>query len=149
MTDAITHHETGSTPQAGGGYRRVRRTFRLTYDDYPGLWLRARSINSATFIELSELHPQADKPEAMRRVYEIFGNALIDWNLEDEDGTPLEPSLKTLLGEEMDLVRDLLQGWMTAMTGVSGPLGNGSNGGEQPTPMESIPMEPLSPNPTS
>jgi hypothetical protein len=45
--------------------------------------------------------------------------------------------------EDDDLILDIINRWMEAVSGVAAPLPQSSNGGE-PSPVESIPMAPLS-----
>lgn len=70
-----------------------------------------------------------------------------EWDLEEEDGTPLPISLESLEKLDYRQLRELTRAWYNAATMVSGPKDERSNGG-QPSPdsagMElSIPMEAL------
>lgn len=127
-----------------GGFRRKRKIYHIEFDDYPGLYIKARSINTGEFMDVSDMRETVDKdPAAMRKMFEFFAAQIVEWNLEDEDGTPFPPTLESLLDQEFDFVQDLVKGWMDAIAGVSAPLAANSPDGASQT-MASIPMEPLS-----
>ena len=120
------------------GFRHQPRTYLLTFEDpaLEGLEVRARSLS------IGEL--QSDEP-----VVESFAHALVSWNLEDEDGNPLPATLETLRTyPDIGFINGLTKAWIDAVTGVDDELGKDSTSGET-FPEASIPMEPLSPNPSS
>jgi hypothetical protein len=79
---------------------------------------------------------------------EIVGRQLVGWNLEDEDGTPVAATLEGVLSQDMELVTAILVAANSTIYGVSAPLDESSTSGET-FPEASLPMEPLSPSPSS
>lgn len=131
------------------GFRAGRKTYRLVFEDghdLAGLVVRARSVGTGEFFELSKLADQGsfgldEGAELIAR----FAQHLVDWNLEDEDGVPVPATAEGLNSQDFDLVIAVIMQWMDAVAGVSAPLARPSPGGV-PSLVESIPMETLSPN---
>jgi hypothetical protein len=147
-----------------GGFVRERKVYKLTFRDHEleGLVVRARSVPLGVFLDLMELASSAgldtieeldwsNLPEgaadAIRRLLEEFGRALVEWNLEDENG-PVPATFEGLAGQDLDLAMEIIEAWMTAIAGVAGPLGQSSPDGK-PSLAGSLPMEPLSESPAS
>jgi hypothetical protein len=141
------------------GYRRQRKLFRLEWPEgheLHGLVVRARSVpieglldllDAASGIDLGSIGDlqavRAEAVEAVRLIVDTFAGALVDWSLQDEDGTPVPATAAGLRGEEPDLLMALLEAWMDAVVGVSAPLGRPSPAGE-PSLEASLPMAPPS-----
>jgi hypothetical protein len=147
------------------GFVAQRKVFRLDFQgtDLEGLVVRAKSVPLGTFLELMELAQGLENlgdltqltelselppgsVAAIRGLLEGCGHALVDWNLEDEDTGPVEASPAGLNGLDLDVAMAILQAWMTAVAGVSGPLGQPSSDGK-PSLAASLPMEPSTPSP--
>jgi hypothetical protein len=150
-------------------YTRQRKVYKLVFEDpeMEGLVVKARSVPLGTLLELVDLASvvderttslSGDEAAALRGLFSGFAQALVTWNLEqpvldeagDEtgDSEPVPATLDGLYGQDMDFVLVVVKAWMDAMASVAGPLGQRSPGGE-PSPVASLPMEPVSPNPTS
>lgn len=114
------------------GYVRQKRIYRLVFEDdeYEGLLVRARSISLGQLrdIELAETGPEDDPP-----MMAAFINAVVEWNLENEDDngnrTPVPVTVDGLHTQEPDFVKLLIDTWVDALTGVRGPLGKPSSDG--------------------
>lgn len=134
------------------GYTRAR-TIRLTWADgeFAGLEIRARRVSIETFFDLAPLidgqlnvsDPQGR--EELRALFAQFGEVLVSWNVEDEDGTPIPCTAEEFVRQDPAFVREVLDEWAAAISGVSAPLEQPSPAGE-PFPEESLPMETLSPS---
>lgn len=129
------------------GYRRQRTVYTVRYAQHPGLWVRAKAPSTQTYIDLAS---KGENPnvETVIEMARTFIDNVLDWNLEDEDGTPVPTTMEALLAEEWDFMEDLVQGWMEAVAGTGDSLKKDSPGGERVI-MDSIPMEPLSTNQAS
>lgn len=133
------------------GYRPEPKLYKVTYDDHPGLIVRARSVSAGAFIEIAKLAQDQDPGVAETEdLFQKFSDVLVSWNLEfgkghPEEGEPVPTTLAGLLSQDFDLVNDIIIGWTNAVAGVSAPLAQPSTGGSQ-YPVESIPMEVLSEN---
>jgi hypothetical protein len=74
-----------------------------------------------------------------------FGEHLVSWNLEDEDGTPVPATYEAMMQQDHDLIGALNNAWIETLVGVhkADPLPESSTSGE-PSLVESVPMEALS-----
>ena len=118
------------------GFKHQAKVYRLVFDDpeLEGLEVRARSLSIA------------EARDDDRKVLDSFADALVSWNLEDENGQPLPATLETLeTYPDVDFMNLIMDTWMTAVAGVDEELGKDSSSGEQ-SPEASLPMEPLSPS---
>lgn len=128
------------------GFRVQRTVFNLRFktgSHLDGLFVQAKSISMG---EVMNLGSEADKARQGAGVDEIsnlikrFSEELVEWDLEDEDGTPTPPTLEGLLSHDPNVVLPIVLAWFDAMLQVDDELGKGSNSGNS-FPEESIPME--------
>lgn len=134
----------GSEP----GYMPQRKLYRLRFEDRDGFVVRARSAATGVFMEISTFADDATsdsgiKQEQLGRLFDLFSGVLVEWNLLEEDGTPVPATKAGLLSQEFDFVMEIITAWMDAVAGVAAPLEKPSSDGEL-FPEASIPMEPLS-----
>lgn len=143
----------------------VRAFLKLSFDDpeLAGFEVRARRLNVGRLLELSKLRHLAglkdDDPQVEAGMNEVFGalaKVIVSWNLEepadpsDPDGPtqPVPVSAQTIADQDLGLLMAVIDALQDATTGVSGPLGATSSGGD--LSLEgSIPMDVLSESPTS
>lgn len=147
----MTGREPGFVPAREPGFRAGRKTYRLVFEDghdLAGLVVKARSVGTGEFFELSKLADGRFGLEEGAELIARFAQHLISWNLEEEDGRPVPATHEGLLSQDFDTVIAVIMQWMDAVAGVSGPLAQPSPGGDQSL-VASIPMETLSPNPVS
>jgi hypothetical protein len=134
------------------GYKRKTKVYVLRFEDeeYEGLEVRAKGASVEQLISLMNLarfgtgakFGQGDIKE-VDALFELFASKLTEWNLEDEDGVPVELSLAGLKSQDIDFALDVVLAWVGAVMGTSAPLEKSSPDGEQ-FPEGSIPMETLS-----
>lgn len=76
-----------------------------------------------------------------------FVDHLISWNLEDDNGQPLPTTMDAVKQCDKDLIAALNNAWVQSLIGVhaADPLPESSPSGE-PSLVESVPMEALSPS---
>lgn len=79
--------------------------------------------------------------EKRDRAYELFATRVVEWNLEVRVGVPLPKTLDGMRALDWRMAKDLIGAWVRAVAEVPDPLEERSTGGE-PSPEESIPMEP-------
>lgn len=134
------------------GYRPKAKVYNLTFDDHPGLEVKARSVDTATFMEIAALADRPGDPgtDELDILYVKFADVLVSWNLEYFDehpkaGEPVPTTLDGLLSQDFDFVQEIILGWMEAVGGVAAPLDQRSTDGSLSL-VESLPMEPLSAN---
>lgn len=126
------------------GSRRNPTLYKLVFSDdtdYAGLEMTLRSVTIGQMRTLrSGISSEA---EANDQLLTLIASRLVEWNREDEDGTPLPPTKESLEGEELGFIHVVLDRWTTAVMGVAAPLESGSNAGEI-SPEVNIPTEALS-----
>jgi hypothetical protein len=133
------------------GYNPKRKIYKLVFEDeeMAGLEVRVRSFSIGTMLEVGELSDLMGRkitPEDMPRVQKLFSvlaQALVSWNVEDDDGAPVPATLEGLTAQEDTFVFAVLSAWIDAVSGVSAPLPQTSSDG-QSSLEASIPMVPLS-----
>lgn len=152
------------------GYRRVRPTYRLRFSDpeLNGLIVEARGTSMAKLLDVSDAAANLDLGAIMaandlsdldtdvvkelfrvqRATLEPFVEALVSWNLEDEDGTPTPCTMEGLTSHDSALIQLIVEAWRDAQIGVKPPLPLPSGNGRQ-LPEVPMPMVPLSANPGS
>ncbi|MEU3851717.1 hypothetical protein [Streptomyces sp. NPDC029554] len=76
-----------------------------------------------------------------------FAKRLVSWNLTDDDEQPIPATPEGMRQVDTSLITALKDAWVQALTGVhdADPLPQSSPSGE-PSPVESIPTEALSPS---
>jgi hypothetical protein len=122
------------------GYRRPSKVFRLIFTDpeMEGLEVRAKSMPIGKLMEVVEIAAlskggRIDVRDAskIKVLFETFADALLSWNLVDDDDAPVPADLNGLWAQDLDFVLNLIAEWMTAIAGVPGPLPQPSPDGVQ------------------
>jgi hypothetical protein len=128
------------------GCRRNPKLYKLKFadGDYEGLEVTMRSVSIGEMRALQGNGEDSGK-DGFDRMVSLVASHLVEWNREDEDGQALPPTLESLEDEEPSLINLIIDRWTDAVAGVSAPLEQPSNSGA-PAPVESIPMEALSPS---
>jgi hypothetical protein len=134
------------------GFKAKRKVYKLVFadDDLAGLEILARSVSLGSMLSLSTTTGvgklDKDDTEQTNGMFELFANALVRWNLEDEDNdgqtVPVPANLDGLMAQDTEFAMAIVTAWSEAISGVSAPLGSGSASGET-SPETSIPMETL------
>lgn len=141
------------------GYTPKRRTFVLEFDDpeFDGLEVRARAVPVGQFLDIVGLADAVDAGgfgeltqeqtvqafTATANLLSSFADVLVDWNVENEDGSPVPATLEGLRQQEFTFVMQIIRAWMAVAAGASDPLGPASNDGAQSVEVF-LPMETLS-----
>ena len=144
------------------GYVWRGKTYRLVFadDEFAGLEVVAKSASLGAYLRIANLATREfHHPPSLAHLAEIdnlfaaFAKVLVSWNLEDEtvaeDGTvtrtPVPATRAGMHSQDLTLIRQIIWSWMEAVAGISAPLDQPSDGGEQSVE-ESLPMEVLSPS---
>jgi hypothetical protein len=134
------------------GYVRRRKTYRLTFDSYPGLEVHMRSLTFGQLIEFGPLidafMSKATTPEQLGEIADWVARYFHAWNLLDEERQPVPATRESLLDEEFELFTAIVVGWSKSLTGmVAPPLPGGSANGRpsaeprpDPAMEDSLPM---------
>lgn len=135
-------------------FKVVRTIYTLAFEDpdYAGMEVKTKSLSVGEMIKASALMalsddslPAEQKLAHMGEAFDLFSKALLSWNLEEEDGTPVPCTRDGMDTLEMPMISGLITAWVKAAAGASDPLNNDSTSG-QPSLVESIPTEALSPS---
>lgn len=134
------------------GFKAKKKLYRLIFadEDMAGLEVTMTSVPMGDLLSLQQLDPKraASDPAEFRELLEIFAGAMLEWNLEDDNDQPVPITVDAFLKQDIDFIFEIITQWSTAVSGVSAPLDGGSTSGA--TSLEaSIPMDVLSPNPSS
>lgn len=129
------------------GFRRTPTAYKLKFEnpELDGLEVIARTLPLRDFLEINKLalsaaDDVAKQTEQSEVMVKKFAEALISWNLEDEDGKPVPATYKSLIAQELPFVMEIIQAWMEAVASVPKSSDSGSNGSGI-FPEQSIPME--------
>lgn len=137
------------------GYVPKRTLYKLDFaeTEHAGLEVTTKSASMAALLDILGL---ADSVEAaglknadraqMDKLFGLFDEVLVSWNVETEAGEPVPASKDGLLSQDPEFVMTVIGAWAEAMTKAPPPLPKGSSGGPTTDPLESsIPMVPPSP----
>ena len=130
------------------GHKIKRKVFALQFEgheDLDGATVRVRSVSLGKLFEVAGQAEQARdgkfKLDDVRALFELFTDRLDSWDLEDEDGTPIEQDMDGLLSLDPDVALEIVLTWFDVMISIKRDtdLGKESTSGEQ-FPEASIPM---------
>lgn len=127
------------------GFRRKRKVFKLTYEEFDGLEIMARGLPVGEMLDILKIAAGMGSQPSKEQVTELlsaFADQIQSWTYLDEDGNPLPPTVETLLAEDdFGFVMKLVNGWVEAIAGTpdpTAPPGTGTAAGLE----ASIPMTP-------
>lgn len=108
-----------------------------------GLNVRVKSVKFGKVRQLMALMDDDDKDvETMDAITRMLADAIVSWDLEDEYGVRVAPSVEAIDDMEFAEVIDLVSRWLDKITGPSDGLGKGSTSGAsfpgQPLTMEAL-----------
>lgn len=128
----------------------------LEGEQYQGVKVLAKGLTVGEALEFGEFMDglriapvmTAEEVEKRDRSYELFASRLVEWNLESKPGEPLPMTLDGMRQLDWSWGKDFIRSWVKAVSDVPAPLSQPSGDGS-PSPVASIPMEPLSESPGS
>lgn len=133
-------------------YREQRQIYKLIFPDMDGLEIRVKSIPIGKLKKLMnadlENITEREAVGSADEMFTEFSKALVEWNLDDEDGNPVPPTLEGIEGRDIDFMMKIISIWLETVSGVpkGSPLAPSSNAG-LPYPAVSMTTETLSPSP--
>jgi hypothetical protein len=131
-----------------------RRIFLLEFEDesFSGLEVRMRSADLRTLVRMQDYARTNFALTEHMSEFDLFcdelAGVMISWNLLDDQERPVPVTGPDLAKEEWPLLAAILNAWLRALTLVPRPLSQPSSDGDRLAGL-SIPMETLSPSPTS
>lgn len=148
------------------GYKRKRTIYRLRFEDaeLEGLTVDMTGASVDEFLSITDLagavgvnfstitpenlHEVKGAMELVDGLFETFAKHLVGWNLEEEDDSPVPATIEGVRSQDPEFILELVGAWLEAIGGVSDPKEPRSTSGA-PSLVASLPMEPLSPSPSS
>lgn len=129
------------------GYKPKRKIYNLDFEgtEHEGLAVSVRGLDTGQYMDLWDAKTEAETGGETGRVLHLLAGQLISWNVEDELGQPVPPTLDGIKSQDLDFNLSIVNAWTTAMAGVPAPLEQPSTDGG-PSLEASLPMEPLSPS---
>lgn len=125
------------------GYEYQPPTYKLTFDDHPGLEIMARAVELGDYIDFVDLLDTAGfAKQSIDKLFTLWVGFLTSWNLQ-RNGKNVPLTVKSLYKLDLKFVQNIIDGWRRGMEGIDAPLDESSNAG-QPSVAASIPMESLS-----
>lgn len=104
------------------GYQRKRKVLRLRFEDEPELEVLARSASIRKFLRImqaaDEMTAGSLTEEGITELFTFFAERVISWNVEDEDGKPVDCTVDYLLDEDFDWSVRLVLAWVQAVSGA-------------------------------
>lgn len=135
------------------GFAVPRTVFGLTFADeqYAGLVVKVRALSLQEALDGFDMQWAADndtdfatRKAKLDELHHHLVDHLVEWNLQEEDGTPVPPTFEGLRSLEPPFTAVLVTAWLRGRTAVSAPLEQPSDGGAPSELEASIPMENLS-----
>lgn len=141
-----------------GGFKPPKKTYTLVFDEpeFAGLEVTTRGMKLREVMDINRLldfdpvkavksgqMTPMEAEEEFQKSYEVFASFLLSWNLLDDAGEPVPPTLEAVQEQEPGFIHTLTRAWVRALMGVPAPLGQTLSGGD-PSVEASLPMEPLS-----
>lgn len=123
--------------------------------DYAGLEVKAKSMPLGKFLEAAPMFAalqekgsvSVDEMAGMVVPLKMLADAIVSWNIEDEDddgsSTPLPCDFDGLMSLDPDMIFEILRAWTEARATTASPLETLSLDGDLEA---SLPMEELSPS---
>lgn len=122
------------------GFRKVPVIYTLTFEgEYEGLEVRMKSTSLGKMRQiLNLLDSRDDDDESMNGTFELIDSLIellieqaVSWNMEDEQGRPIEFTSESLNDQDLPFVMELTNRYMETISGPDKELGKDSPGGKQ------------------
>lgn len=142
-----------------GGFTVPRRLFDLDLSDFEelaGLVVKVKAISTGELLDMDAEVPDLDvgggwtqgMSSKFEYLIEQFVATLVEWNMNEEDGTPVPATVAGVRSLEIPTTIQIIVSWLTNSAGVSRSEGKASASGVSPE-VASLPMETLSESPAS
>lgn len=128
------------------GSRRNPTLYKLRFGEdteYADLEMTMRSVTIGEMARFRGMGSSDSEAEAQDKLLDLIASRLLEWNREEEDGTPVPATREGLEGEEIEFLYVVISKWNEAIRGVAAPLESSSPDGET-SPEVNIPTEALS-----
>lgn len=125
------------------GYRKIPTIHTLIFDgDLEGLVVRVKGVSFGRIRKLLNLVNDESDDNTLEELASQLADCLVSWNLEDEEGVPVEATREGIDDQDWDFVMAVITKWLSEMTGANEELGKDSPSGVsfpgQPLTMEAL-----------
>lgn len=127
------------------GHKRVPTIYTLDkIENEEGLIVRLKGLRVGKLRRLVSIMESDERglADMLDELTGLLAEGAVSWNLEEEDGAPVEFDREGVEDLELGQVMSIVGAWMDAMTGVDEELGKDSTSGEkfpgQPLTMEAL-----------
>lgn len=121
------------------GYKVKRVGTIIRFEDYPGLTVTVRPTSvqkvlelQRTFMSIGELdteNPGENELEAFEKVLREFAGLIEDWNLEEEDDTPIPATYDGLTSLDITFAMEIVEKSLEGISQAPRPLPGSSTSG--------------------
>lgn len=113
------------------GYRKIPTIYTLKLPGFDGLEIRMKGLRLGRVRRLVRLLESEEEQtlDAVNAMVDLINEGLVSWNLEDEDGVPIDATSEEVEELELPMILELLNEWLDRMTGVDEDLGKDSGSG--------------------
>lgn len=129
------------------GYVPKRTLYKLDFSqtEHAGLEVTTKSATMAALLDILSLSDNVEQAgvknvdrDQLEKLFGLFDEVLVSWNVEEEDGTPVPATKAGLLSQDPGFVMEVIGAWGTAMAKAPPPLPKPSSGPlEETIPMSS------------
>lgn len=116
------------------GFRPGKKIYNLRFaDEYDGLVVRANSATVEEFLAMQALVSSDDVENAVEATEDLlkrFAGFLVEWNVEQDDGTPVPATYEGVKKQDFAFINMIIWAWMEALASVDNPLNRGSSAGD-------------------
>lgn len=118
------------------GYRRKTVVHALDLGEkYPGFEVTMKGLKVGEMRRLLRaLSDDAETEQMIGEVTGILSTHTLSWNLEDEEGRPVQPTTEAFEDFDLDMLMGVVNAWLDKVNGTDiadTDLGKGSQSGEQ------------------
>jgi hypothetical protein len=114
------------------GFRLQQKIYNLVFEnELAGLNIQATGLPVGAYLKLSMAFGKDNDVslEAAEEAFKIFASCVLSWNLEDDQGNPIPPTVEGLTAIDITTAMNIIAAWVNAVVGVSPELGKGSPSG--------------------
>lgn len=103
------------------GFKRKRKIYKLDFagTEYDGLEVRVTGLTTGEYLELVSLSgPTEEGEREVEGMIRMFQKHLVSWNLENEDGSPIDTSYEAVSENDFTMNTSIVNAWTAALASV-------------------------------
>lgn len=126
-------------------YKVTSKTYRLRFEDRPGLEVVMRSLSVGELLDMADLADAYTNGKATgeqsARLFVLFADRLVSWNIDGDDDKPVPGTAAGVRSLAADLFLQIFEGWFTAMNQAAQPAPPAED--ERMAELVQLPMTPV------